>query len=90
MKRDIIDILTSMSHENARVQDTIRENGGLQLILSQASIDDDNPCMLMLYWLTLDIRERAWLCIRTLMENNTDNQQMMRAFQTAAPSALNR
>jgi hypothetical protein len=44
MKRDVITILTLLLHLNKQLQDTIREKGGIPLILSQCNIDDDNPC----------------------------------------------
>jgi hypothetical protein len=44
-KADIIELLTFLSHENKEVQDIVRENGGLALVISQQAIDDDNPCM---------------------------------------------
>jgi hypothetical protein len=44
MKRDIIIILTHLLHVNKEIQNTIREKGGIPLILAQCNIDDDNPC----------------------------------------------
>lgn len=44
MKRDIIVILTQLLHLDKKLQDTIREKGGIPLILAQTNIDDDNPC----------------------------------------------
>ena len=44
MKRDIIDILIPLLHADQTVQDSIREIGGIPLILAQSNIDEDNPC----------------------------------------------
>jgi len=44
MKRDIIDILISLLHADQTIQDTVRELGGIPLILAQSNIDEDNPC----------------------------------------------
>jgi hypothetical protein len=49
LKRDIIDLLTLLLHEGPSVQEIIRENGGIQLILSMSNIDDDNPCIILEY-----------------------------------------
>lgn len=45
MKRDIIDTLTLLIHRDKEIQNTVRERGGLPLLLSQTHIDEDNPCM---------------------------------------------
>ena len=44
MKRDVIIILTLLLAQAKDVQNTIREKGGISLILAQTNIDDDNPC----------------------------------------------
>lgn len=44
MKRDVIIILTLLMIQEKDVQNTIREKGGISLILAQTNIDDDNPC----------------------------------------------
>ena len=44
MKRDIIDILILLLHADQTIQDAVRENGGIPLILAQSNIDEDNPC----------------------------------------------
>ena len=44
MKRDVIIILTLLMGQEKEVQNTIRDNGGIPLILAQTNIDDDNPC----------------------------------------------
>jgi hypothetical protein len=77
-KSDCIEILTLVIHNHAQVKNTIREDGGLPLILSQAAIDDDNPCMSPLFELNVVIRERAWLLTSGLMENNQMNQEAVR------------
>jgi ataxin-10 len=47
-KRDIIEIITLLLTLDKDIQNTIRELGGIPLILSQCNIDDDNPCMTLL------------------------------------------
>ena len=48
VKRDIIDILVLLIHLNKHVQNIVRDMDGIQLLLSQTNIDDDNPCMYLL------------------------------------------
>ena len=44
MKRDVITILTQLLHLDKQLQNTIREKGGIVVVLAQCNIDDDNPC----------------------------------------------
>lgn len=46
IKRYVVMLLSSFSLRNKAVQDLVREGGGLQAILNQCMIDDDNPCKL--------------------------------------------
>lgn len=45
MKGDAIAILTQLVHLDKQLQNTVREKGGIALVLAQCNIDDDNPCM---------------------------------------------
>ena len=66
-------------HLNKQLQDEIRERMGIPLVLAQCNIDDDNPCVLiLLYVLTIVIKERATLCIRALLVDNEINQSLIR------------
>lgn len=44
IKRYLVLLLSGFAWKNKAVQDIVRENGGLQVILNQCMIDDDNPC----------------------------------------------
>jgi hypothetical protein len=46
MKRDIVTLLNLLMDLDKRVKDKIRESGGIPLLLSLGSVDDDNPCKL--------------------------------------------
>lgn len=70
-KSILIEILAQLAHENFNVQETIRESGGLNVILSCCVIDNDNPF----------IRERAILCIKQLLAGNQKNQDFVRGLQ---------
>ncbi|PWW72594.1 hypothetical protein C7212DRAFT_359915 [Tuber magnatum] len=71
IKRYLVMLLSGFSWQNEAVQDLIREKGGLQAVLNQCMIDDDNPY----------IREHAILCIRNLLENNPENQKVVKALE---------
>jgi hypothetical protein len=49
IKRDVITILTQLLHLDKQLQNTIREKGGIVVVLAQCNIDDDNPCMSVSY-----------------------------------------
>lgn len=67
VKSTIIEIISYMGHGNTKVQDQVRENHGLGVILSNCRIDDHNPF----------IKERAISCIKFLLENNPENQRVV-------------
>lgn len=50
IKRYIVLLLSGFSWKNKAVQDIIRDKGGLQVILNQCMIDDDNPCELLTFF----------------------------------------
>ncbi|CCG81168.1 Putative uncharacterized protein [Taphrina deformans PYCC 5710] len=66
-KRDCIIILSNLSYGNKDVQDSVRKLGGLPLVLGQCNIDELNPYL----------REHTLFCIRNLLENNKENQDVM-------------
>lgn len=48
IKRYLVLLLSGFAWKNKAVQDIVREKEGLQVILNQCMIDDDNPCELFL------------------------------------------
>ncbi|KAG4302990.1 hypothetical protein PCK1_000656 [Pneumocystis canis] len=70
-KRDIIQLLSTLCFRDKKVQDNIRELHGLNLILSQCNIDDENPY----------IKEYAIFCLRNLLENNEENKKLLREMK---------
>ena len=44
-KRDVIRLLGNLLYRCGRVQDKVRERGGVSLILNQCGIDHRNPCI---------------------------------------------
>lgn len=63
----IVEILTFLTYENTDIQNKIRELQGLELILSNCVIDDNDPF----------IKERSIVCIRFLLQNNPENQDFV-------------
>ncbi|CAG8469546.1 6007_t:CDS:10 [Paraglomus occultum] len=67
VKRDLVNVIANMSYKNRRVQDEVRNLGGIPVILNQCSIDDANPF----------IREYAIFAVRNLLDNNFENQKLI-------------
>ncbi|KAA8894355.1 spinocerebellar ataxia type 10 protein domain-containing protein [Sphaerosporella brunnea] len=67
IKRFIVVIISSLAWGNRDVQDLVRESAGVQVILNQCKIDDDNPF----------IREHSIMCLRALLQGNPENQKIV-------------
>lgn len=63
----IIEILAILVYGRREVQDKIRELHGLELILSNCVIDDNDPF----------IKERSVMCIKFLLKDNKPNQDFV-------------
>ncbi|KAG5519311.1 hypothetical protein PMAC_001936 [Pneumocystis sp. 'macacae'] len=70
-KRDIVQLLSTLCYKDKRVQDKIRELSGLELILSQCNIDEENPYL----------REYAIFCLRNVLEDNEENKKILRELR---------
>ncbi|KAG4305491.1 hypothetical protein PORY_001047 [Pneumocystis oryctolagi] len=70
-KRDIIQLLSTLCYRDKKVQDDIRELHGLNLILSQCNIDDENPYL----------REYAIFCLKNVLENNEENKKLLKEMK---------
>lgn len=64
VKRSIVRMIGNVCFENESVQNRVRTNGGIPLILESCAIDDDNPL----------IQQWAIFAIRNLCQNNLENQ----------------
>ncbi|CAG8533230.1 10215_t:CDS:10 [Ambispora leptoticha] len=60
-------IVSNLAYENRIVQDKVRKLGGIQLILNQCNIDDNNPFL----------REQSIFAIRNLLYQNSENQKLV-------------
>ncbi|KAG2185195.1 hypothetical protein INT44_001985 [Umbelopsis vinacea] len=67
IKRDIVRLIGALTYHDRRIQDEVRELGGIGLVLSQCNIDDANPY----------VKEHAVLAMRNLLENNLENQAIV-------------
>ncbi|BFZ59691.1 hypothetical protein YB2330_000706 [Saitoella coloradoensis] len=78
VKRDTVRLLNTLCYKSRFVQDEVRRLHGVELVLSQCNVDDDNPYL----------REHAVLCVRNLLEDNADNQALVAEMEAikAMPS----
>lgn len=63
-RRDIVAVIANASHRSFLIQDSVREHGGLLLVLQQCMPDTNNPFL----------REWGLWAIRNLLEGNSANQ----------------
>ncbi|CDH59793.1 hypothetical protein RO3G_10444 [Lichtheimia corymbifera JMRC:FSU:9682] len=67
LKRDSVRLMGTLCYHDRRMQDKIRETGGIPLVLAQCKIDDANPYL----------REHAVLAIRHMLQDNDENQTLI-------------
>lgn len=44
IRRDLVRLLGLLAHEDAAIQDEVRERGGLDVVLSMCAMDETHPC----------------------------------------------
>ncbi|KAJ1649349.1 Ataxin-10 [Dispira simplex] len=71
IKRDLVAIIGNLVHGSTPLQDRTRELGGIDVLLNQCNIDDNNPF----------IKEFALLALRNLLTGNLENQRWVQALQ---------
>ncbi|KAI8825777.1 spinocerebellar ataxia type 10 protein domain-containing protein [Fimicolochytrium jonesii] len=71
LKCDVIKIISNLSYEAKEVQDAFRLFGGVEAVLSQCAIDDDNPF----------IKEQSILALRNLLDGNPANQALVASLR---------
>lgn len=71
VKSLIIEVISFVAHESFAMQERVRERHGLELVLSNCMIDDNDPF----------IKERAIVCIKVLLEANTANQLFVASLE---------
>lgn len=71
VKSLIIEIIASLAYQSFEVQEKVRELHGLELVLSNCVIDDNDPY----------IKERSIICVKLLLENNPKNQEFVASLE---------
>lgn len=67
----IIEIIANLAYQSFEVQEKVRELHGLELVLSNCVIDDNDPY----------IKERSIICVKLLLENNLKNQEFVASLE---------
>ncbi|KAL8696515.1 MAG: hypothetical protein Q9201_007621 [Fulgogasparrea decipioides] len=67
LKKLVVLVLSSLVWKSPTVQNQIRAYGGVEMILACCNFDANNPY----------IREHAIMCLRFLLEGNTENQSIV-------------
>jgi len=71
LKKLCVLVLSSLVWKNRRLQDQVRDFGGIPTILSCCKYDEHNPY----------IREHAIMCLRFMLEGNRENQDVVKDLQ---------
>lgn len=71
LKKLVVLVLSSLVWKSTKVQNQIRQYGGVEMILACCNFDANNPY----------IREHAIMCLRFLLEGNKENQEIVRALE---------
>ncbi|KAG8861461.1 hypothetical protein FRB96_002910 [Tulasnella sp. 330] len=67
IKRDLVRLLGILCHKDRATQDSIREDGGIPLIMNMCVIDERNPYL----------REHALFTLRNLLQDNPENKKLV-------------
>jgi ataxin-10 len=70
-KRELIRIIANMTYRNTRNQNEARELGGMQVVLNNCHLDDQNPL----------VREWSLFALRNLLEDNEENQSLIKGLR---------
>ena len=71
LKKLVILVLSSLVWKSRRVQDQIRQYGGVEMVVACCTQDGNNPY----------IREHAVMCLRFLLEGNEENKELVRRLE---------
>jgi palmitoyltransferase len=75
LKKLAVLVLSSLVWKSRKIQDQVREHGGIEAVLACTNYDEHNPY----------IREHAIMCLRFLTEGNTSNQSVIRSLEPQKP-----
>ncbi|KAK6459869.1 spinocerebellar ataxia type 10 protein domain-containing protein [Scheffersomyces coipomensis] len=79
VKSLIIEIISYLTFENFEIQEKVRHLHGLELVLSNCIIDDNNPF----------IKERAIICLKYLLSQNAQNQKFVADLEAKGTNEVN-
>ncbi|KIJ62027.1 hypothetical protein HYDPIDRAFT_30846 [Hydnomerulius pinastri MD-312] len=71
LKRDLVRLLGVLCHKDKKIQDCVRNCGGITVIMNMCVVDERNPYL----------REHAIFTLHNLLEGNTDNQTVVDSIQ---------
>ncbi|KAF8780211.1 hypothetical protein HU200_001879 [Digitaria exilis] len=74
-RRDLVAVIANCLHGRKKVQDEIRQLGGVLLLLQQCVIDEDNPYL----------REWGLLAVKNLLQENEENQKEVSELEMQEP-----
>jgi len=74
-RRDLLAVIANCLHGRKKVQDEIRQLGGIMLLLQQCVTDEDNPYL----------REWGLLAVKNLLEENEENQKEVSELEMQEP-----
>ncbi|KAH7890707.1 spinocerebellar ataxia type 10 protein domain-containing protein [Phlebopus sp. FC_14] len=74
LKRDLVRLLGILCHKDKKVQDSIRDNDGITVIMNMCVVDERNPYL----------REHAIFTLHNLLEENQENQAVVNSIQLSA------
>ncbi|KIJ55410.1 hypothetical protein M422DRAFT_41386 [Sphaerobolus stellatus SS14] len=71
LKRDLVRLLGTISHERKEIQDRVRICGGIEVVMNLCVIDERNPYL----------QEHALFTLRNLLDKNLENQAVVEALK---------
>lgn len=74
-RRDLVSVIGNCLHGRKHVQEEIRQQNAIPLLLQQCVVDEDNPLL----------REWGLWSMRNLLEGNAENQQEVAQLQLQEP-----
>ena len=78
LKKLVILVLSSLVWKSPKVQDQIRQYGGVEMVLACCCYDGNNPF----------IREHAVMCLRFLLEGSEKNKELVKNIETAGTPVI--
>ncbi|KAF8661318.1 hypothetical protein AX16_001415 [Volvariella volvacea WC 439] len=79
LKRDLVRLLGVLCFKDCGVQDSVRNCGGVEVIMNMCVIDESNPYL----------QEHAIFTLHNLLDNNKENQNVVDSIKLVAPIEKN-